>query len=153
VGGSGHRHRRAEKSRVPHLLLPPRRAGGHHGKRLTLDIPILKIEITFCSLSRLFQVLPVVTFCSLSRLLQVLPVVFDLLCAPVYRTQSVMCLSPLFSKVEIHEAYFSALKTRVEELRPILLKISRREIVVQVRYCPWWGGSCIRCPSVRLVLI
>jgi hypothetical protein len=138
VGGSGHRHRRAEKSRVPHLLLPPRRAGGHHGKRLTLDIPILKIEIKFRSISRLFQVLPVV---------------FEILCAPVYRTQSVMCLSPLFSKVEIHEAYFSALKTRVEELRPILLKISRREIVVQVRYCPWWGGSCIRCPSVRLVLI
>lgn len=37
------------------------------------------------------------------------------------------------SKVEIHEAYFSALKTRVEELRPILLKISRREVVVQVQ--------------------
>jgi hypothetical protein len=47
------------------------------------------------------------------------------------------CASPLsLSKVEIHEAYFSALKTRVEELRPILLKISRREIVVQVRYDP-----------------
>ena len=35
-------------------------------------------------------------------------------------------------KVEVHEAYFSALKTRVEELRPILFKISRREIIVQV---------------------
>jgi hypothetical protein len=37
------------------------------------------------------------------------------------------------STVEIHEAYFAALKTRVEELRPILLKISRREIIVQER--------------------
>ena len=38
-----------------------------------------------------------------------------------------------YDQVEIHETYFAALKIRVEELRPILMKISRRELVVQVR--------------------
>ena len=35
--------------------------------------------------------------------------------------------------VEVHEEYFSNLKLRVEELRPILQKITRREAVVQER--------------------
>ena len=38
-----------------------------------------------------------------------------------------------YDQVEVHETYFAALKIRVEELRPILMKISRRELVVQVR--------------------
>jgi hypothetical protein len=37
------------------------------------------------------------------------------------------------STVEIHEEYFTALKVRVEELRPILQKITRREGVVLER--------------------
>jgi hypothetical protein len=37
------------------------------------------------------------------------------------------------STVEVHEAYFTALKGRVEELRPILVKISRRETIVLER--------------------
>ena len=40
----------------------------------------------------------------------------------------------VYDQVEIHETYFAALKIRVEELRPILMKISRRELVVQVRF-------------------
>jgi len=35
--------------------------------------------------------------------------------------------------VDIHESYFTTLKARVEELRPILLKVSKRESVVQER--------------------
>lgn len=35
--------------------------------------------------------------------------------------------------MDAHEAYFSALRTRVEELRPLLQKIARREAVVQER--------------------
>ncbi len=35
--------------------------------------------------------------------------------------------------VDMHEAYFTSLRTRVEELKPILIKISRRETVVQER--------------------
>jgi HEPN domain-containing protein len=35
--------------------------------------------------------------------------------------------------VEVHETYFNQLRVRVEELKPILLKISRRETVVQER--------------------
>lgn len=35
--------------------------------------------------------------------------------------------------VEVHEAYFTSLKTRVDELRPILQKIARREAVVLER--------------------
>lgn len=35
--------------------------------------------------------------------------------------------------VEIHEAYYNKLKTRAEELRPILAKIARRENVIQER--------------------
>jgi hypothetical protein len=37
------------------------------------------------------------------------------------------------NQVEQHEEYCVALKARVEELRPILQKISRREVVVQER--------------------
>ncbi len=36
-------------------------------------------------------------------------------------------------QVEEHEAYFNVLKARVEELRPLLQKIARREAVVQER--------------------
>lgn len=39
-----------------------------------------------------------------------------------------MCL-----QVDLHEAYFTALRVRVEELKPILQKVSRRENVVQER--------------------
>lgn len=35
--------------------------------------------------------------------------------------------------VDIHESYFTSLKARVEELRPILFKVSKRESVVQER--------------------
>jgi hypothetical protein len=35
--------------------------------------------------------------------------------------------------VDIHESYFTSLKGRVEELRPILFKVSKRESVVQER--------------------
>jgi hypothetical protein len=37
------------------------------------------------------------------------------------------------SAVDLHESYFAGLRTRVEELRPLLQKISRREAVVQER--------------------
>lgn len=37
------------------------------------------------------------------------------------------------SAVDLHEAYFVALRTRVEELKPILLKISRRETIINER--------------------
>jgi hypothetical protein len=35
--------------------------------------------------------------------------------------------------VDIHEAYYNKLKARVEEIRPLLSKISRRESIVQER--------------------
>jgi hypothetical protein len=35
--------------------------------------------------------------------------------------------------VDIHESYFTLLKARVDELRPILSKVSKREVVVQER--------------------
>lgn len=35
--------------------------------------------------------------------------------------------------VDIHESYFTSLKARVDELRPILFKVSKRESVVQER--------------------
>lgn len=37
------------------------------------------------------------------------------------------------SILDEHEQYFSTLRTRVEELRPLLLKIHRREVIVQER--------------------
>lgn len=37
------------------------------------------------------------------------------------------------SAVEEHEAYFSSLRKRVEELKPLLLKVSRREGIIQDR--------------------
>lgn len=37
------------------------------------------------------------------------------------------------SAIESHEAYFNTLRTRVEQLKPILLKISRRETIIQER--------------------
>lgn len=37
------------------------------------------------------------------------------------------------SAVDLHEAYFVALRVRVEELKPILLKISRRETIINER--------------------
>lgn len=36
-------------------------------------------------------------------------------------------------QVDLHEEYYSALRARVEELRPLLQKVSRREAVVQER--------------------
>jgi hypothetical protein len=41
------------------------------------------------------------------------------------------CLASV--QVDAHEAYFNALRTRVEELRPLLQKVTRREAVVQER--------------------
>jgi len=35
--------------------------------------------------------------------------------------------------VDVHESYYSMLRTRVEELRPLLQKIARREVIVQER--------------------
>lgn len=49
---------------------------------------------------------------------------------PIF-SQSVEVLGD--STVEVHEEYFTALKVRVEELRPILQKITRREGVVLER--------------------
>ena len=37
------------------------------------------------------------------------------------------------SAVDLHEAYFVALRARVEELKPILLKIARRETIINER--------------------
>jgi NADH:ubiquinone oxidoreductase subunit C len=37
------------------------------------------------------------------------------------------------SAVDLHESYFLSLRKRVEELKPILIKISRRETVIQER--------------------
>lgn len=35
--------------------------------------------------------------------------------------------------MDLHEAYFNALRLRVDELKPILQRVSRREAVVQER--------------------
>lgn len=39
----------------------------------------------------------------------------------------------MLSQVEIHESYYTKLKARVEELKPILMKIARRETIIQER--------------------
>jgi hypothetical protein len=37
------------------------------------------------------------------------------------------------SSVDLHETYFSSLRKRVEELKPMLMKISKREMIIQER--------------------